>query len=103
MFGKNIRELRQERGLTQAELARKIGVTQGSVYFWEKEINEPTAGCLIKMADVFGVSIDEILSYECKTGIEFTDRSVEMLKLFKKLSKKQQQLLLTTAKEFLNC
>lgn len=64
MFGKNIKELRIEKNMSQKMLADKIGVTQGAVYFWEKEINEPTVGYIVKLATVFGVSIDELLSYE---------------------------------------
>ena len=60
MFGKNLKELRTEKGYTQAELAKEIGVSQGAIYFWEKEINEPTAGYLVKLADIFGVSVDEL-------------------------------------------
>ena len=55
MLGKNIKELRKERGYTQARLAKEIGVTQGAVYFGEKEINEPTAEYLVKLAKIFGV------------------------------------------------
>ena len=51
MFGKNLKELRTEKGYTQAELAKEIGVSQGAIYFWEKEINEPTAGYLVKLAE----------------------------------------------------
>jgi len=37
MFGNNIKELRKEKGLTQTQLAQAVGVTQGAIYFWEKD------------------------------------------------------------------
>ncbi len=101
MFGKNIRELREDRGLSQKQLAEKIGVTQGAIYFWEKEINEPTAGCLIRLAEFFSVSVDELLSFDANTKGKDVGSAVEILGLFNRLSKDKQQLLIETAKAFL--
>ena len=102
MFGKNIKELRIEKNMSQKMLADKIGVSQGAVYFWEKEINEPTVGFLVKLATVFDVSIDDLLSYEVdKEKVENTKR-VEMMALFDKLSEGQQNLFISLAKELLN-
>ena len=102
MFGKNIKELRTEKNMSQKMLAEKIGVTQGAVYFWEKEINEPSAGYIVKLAKVFGVSVDDLLSYEVqKDNIENTKRT-EMMSKFDKLSETQQSLLISIAKELLN-
>ena len=96
-----IKRLRENKALTQAELAEKIGVTQGAVYFWEKGINEPTAGYLMKMASLFGVSVDELLSFECEKRGERTTKEVEMARVFEKLNETQQDVVLSTAKEFL--
>ena len=102
MFGKNIKDLRVEKNMSQKKLAEKIGATQGAVYFWEKEINEPTVGYVIKMADLFGVSIDELLSYEAKKENKENTRRVEMMAIFDKLTDTQQSILITIAKELLN-
>lgn len=103
MFGKNIKELRIEKNMSQKALAEKIGVTQGAVYFWEKEINEPTVGYIVKLATVFGVSIDDLLSYEVqKDNSKENTKRVEMMSMFDKLSETQQTLLISTAKELLN-
>lgn len=100
MFGKNLKELRTEKGYTQAELAKEIGVSQGAIYFWEKEINEPTAGYLVKLADIFGVSVDELLSFECeKNGA--SPKTAEIASLFNRLSENQQNIILGAVKEML--
>ena len=101
MLSSNIKELRLERGFTQAELAEKIGVTQGAVYFWEKGINEPTAGYLVKMAKLFSVSVDDLLSFKIENTIEESSSLSEINRLFLRLSKAQQEVLIKTAKEFL--
>ncbi len=101
MLNKNIRELRIENGLTQAQLAEKIGVTQGAIYFWEKGINEPTAGYVVKLARFFGVSADELLSYSCDDKSKGSLKLAEMTGCFLKLSPSQQDIIITVTKEFL--
>ena len=103
MLSNNIKEFRTEKGWTQAQLAEKIGVTQGAVYFWEKGINEPTAGYLIKLARLFSISVDELLSFEYnKTEETSGSKTEEMNRLFGKMSDKQQEILISLAKEITN-
>ena len=59
-MGKTIRELRQERGWTQFELALKVGVRPQAVYYWEHGRRLPLVPQLRKLAAVFGVPSDEI-------------------------------------------
>lgn len=56
-----IKELREKMGITQKDLAKKLGITATSLYRYEYGINEPNIALLIKMADVFGTSVDEIV------------------------------------------
>lgn len=60
-IGEIIKELRTERGLSQAALAREIGVSQKAVDYWERGINEPKASYILALAEFFGVSSDELL------------------------------------------
>ncbi|MBQ0099317.1 MAG: helix-turn-helix transcriptional regulator, partial [Firmicutes bacterium] len=96
-----IKELRIEKGLTQGQLAKEIGVTQGAIYFWEKEINEPTAGYLVKLATFFGVSLDDLLSIESEEVKKSSTKTTEMISVFSKLTEKQREILLNNAKEML--
>lgn len=57
-------ELRKERALSQAKLAKEIGVTQKAIDFWEKGINEPKASYIVKLAYFFNVTADYILGIE---------------------------------------
>ena len=57
---KTIRELREEAGMTQLELAVRVGVTPSAVYNWERGRNEPKATQLRSLARVFGVPMEEI-------------------------------------------
>ncbi len=57
---KTIRELRRAAGMTQLELAVRVGVTPVTVYNWERGRYEPKASQLRALAHVFGVSMDPI-------------------------------------------
>ena len=57
--GEKIKELRTEKGLTQMQLGKMIGVSQKAVDYWERSVNEPKASYIIALVKVFGVSFDE--------------------------------------------
>ena len=61
MFGKRIRKLRLEQNLKQKDLAAKLGISTSSVGMCERELRQPDAEILKKIADFFNVSIDYIL------------------------------------------
>ena len=57
----NIRRLRKRAGLTQAELSRRCNISQGALSGYETGKYEPDNTTLLRMADIFNVSVDEIL------------------------------------------
>ena len=59
--GKTIKELRKSRGLTQEELAEKIGVTAQAISKWENEGGMPDISQIVPLAHAFGVSTDVLL------------------------------------------
>ena len=61
MISDNIKRLRENMGLSQAALARKLGVTRASVNAWEMELSSPTAAYLVEMARLFHTTTDDIL------------------------------------------
>lgn len=61
MIGNIIKELRTSKNMSQQELAKNIGVSQKAIDFWEREINEPKASYIVKLADFFEVSTDFLL------------------------------------------
>ncbi len=60
----NIYELRQELGISQQELAKRVGVSQKAIDFWEKGINEPKASYIVSLAKTFNVSADFLLGLD---------------------------------------
>lgn len=56
-----LRELRIKSGLTQNEIATKLGVSGQTILNWENGIYEPKISQLIQLADLFNVSIDYLV------------------------------------------
>lgn len=61
-IGKRIGLLRKEKGLTQEELASHMGVSPQAVSKWENDQTCPDISALPKLARLFGVTVDELLS-----------------------------------------
>lgn len=61
MFGKRLRMLRNEKGLTMQQMAEMLGITIGSWAKYERNEAEPSFDKLIKIADIFNVSVDLLL------------------------------------------
>ena len=61
ILGKRLRELREERGLTQKELSTQLNLNSVTYLHYEKEQREPPLSLLADMAKFFDVSVDYLL------------------------------------------
>ena len=61
MFSEKLRELRKKNGITQDQLAIKLGVSPGAVSMWETNERKPNIIMLKKIAFVFKCTTDELL------------------------------------------
>lgn len=60
-FGEKLKSERKNRGWSQEELAEKLFVSRQSVSKWENNQNYPSIEIIIKVSDLFGITIDELL------------------------------------------
>ncbi len=72
-FGEFLYQLRKEKGMTQAELADALGVTNKAVSKWETGEAMPETALLKPLARIFGVTVDELLDGERADGVPNTD------------------------------
>ncbi len=82
ILGSRIEEARKRSSLSQAELARKMGVTRASVVMWESGDKEPSTKHLRELAVTLGVSSDYLLGIDNSTVISIrnlTDEDVKLL------------------------
>ena len=68
MIEENIRRLRKNAKMSQEDLAEKLSVVRQTVSKWERGLSVPDAEMVIKMADLFGVPVSELLSMEQEHG-----------------------------------
>ena len=69
MISYRIRHLREQHNITQAELAKQLGITRSSVNAWEMELSSPTAAYLVEMALLFHTTTDDILGLDTSEQI----------------------------------
>lgn len=63
-FAERLKELRVERGLSQAQLAKAVGLSNGAIGFWELGKRVPNLDAVIDLAKFFNVSLDYIAGLE---------------------------------------
>lgn len=79
-LGKKIRRYRDGLGLTQAELASKLGLTYSSVSQWESGRAVPRTPVIRQLADLFGTTVSELMGEEADaSAIKGTSRMVPLL------------------------
>jgi transcriptional regulator with XRE-family HTH domain len=66
-LGKRIMQYRKNKGLTQDKLAEALGVTPQAVSKWENDQSCPDISTLPKLAEIFGITTDELLGHETQT------------------------------------
>ena len=66
-FGTMIATMRKENGMTQLELAEKMGVTDKAVSKWERDLSFPDINSIPKLADIFNVTVDELMQEKADT------------------------------------
>ena len=76
IIAKNIQKLRQEKGMTQVELAEKLNYSDKSISKWERGESLPDIGVLKKVADLFEVTLDYLVEEE-HSGKPVTKELVE--------------------------
>ena len=66
-LGMMISTLRKEKGMTQLELAEKMGVTDKAVSKWERDLSFPDINSIPKLAEIFEVSVDDLMQIKTDT------------------------------------
>jgi transcriptional regulator with XRE-family HTH domain len=77
MTAETIKQLREARGWTQAELARRLNISRNGVNTWEQGLSMPSPHFLVELAKIFSVSTDFLLGVESLHTINVSDLSVK--------------------------
>ena len=72
-----IKYLRDRYGMTQSDLAKRLGVSRNAVNLWEMSISSPSIANLIEMSKIFDVNVDYLISTTDKITVDITDLKPE--------------------------
>lgn len=95
-FGRNLERIRKEKKISQTRLGQELGLTQQMISSYEKGASSPNVEILIKVADYFQLSIDELVGYSVEHQYRSTTET-RFLQYFKGLNAKDQEKCITIA------
>ena len=75
-FGSMIATLRKKHGMTQLELAERIGVTDKAVSKWERDLCFPDISSIPKLAEIFNITVDELMQGKTDIKKDKTDNRI---------------------------
>ena len=103
-IGENIKSLREKHGMSQSELAAKIGKSREAISQYEHGHTIPRMGVIEDMASVFGVKKSAIIESRMEYGTIslWTDDEHELVELFRKMNNKAQRALLAGMREYVS-
>lgn len=81
MIADKIKYLREEKKITQADLAKTLGITRSSVNAWEMGISVPSTQYIVELANIFKVSTDFLLGRNTSANISTEGLSDSDIKL----------------------
>lgn len=83
-LGMMISSLRKSQEMTQLELAEQMGVTDKAVSKWERDISCPDVNSLPKLAEILGVSVDELMQSKTKEKVQEQSSVAETIQVILK-------------------
>ena len=78
-MGEMIATLRKENNMTQLQLAEKMGVTDKAVSKWERDLSCPDIDSIPRLAEIFGISVDELMQVKERGKEENTAENITKL------------------------
>ena len=84
-FGLRLQQLRQERGMTQGELARRLGLSKETVYRYEHNLQDPSLKTAVRLAVLLRTSLDYLTGLDDAYTIRLSNLTMEeryVLELF---------------------
>lgn len=74
-FSQRLKQLRKDKHLTQAQVAQLVGVTPSMISSYETDIRLPSYEVMVRLADVFGVTVDYLLCRQNKRFLDISELS----------------------------
>lgn len=91
MFHENLKTMRKAKGLTQEELSIRLNVVRQTISKWEKGLSVPDADLLIKLAEVFEISVSELLGAKIETESNVNEIAEQLARINEQLAIKNRR------------
>ena len=91
--------LRTSANLTQKEIASRLGVERSTYVKYERGNSDPPSSTLVRLADMFGVSVDYLLAHDTPSAgpaFEIAPSEIDLIKRFRSLPADSQAFVLRT-------
>lgn len=99
-FGENLKRIREERKLSQQELALRARLGTKTIEKYESDLQIPDTQTILKLSTVLDIPASELMEREVKGHHTPSGVDAEMEQLIKELGPKRTKLILRKAKEF---
>ena len=93
IISKNIALLRQRKGITQAELGELLCYSDKAISKWERGESLPDIGVLVKLSEIFGVTLDYLVSENHGAAGDVAAENEEIIRLERKASKRKHVVI----------
>lgn len=80
-IGEKLKAARLSCGMTQQEVANKIGRKQPIIGHWETGYSQPDANTLFTLCDIFGTTVDEVFGFK-KKDIDISKKDIDMIEKY---------------------
>lgn len=81
-----IKTMREKHGMTQSQLAKRLGISRNAVNSWEMSLSTPSSIYLVELSKIFGVSTDYLLSLDSDLKIDISDLNEQEQEIVLKLA-----------------
>lgn len=92
---KNLKKIRNESGISQQQLADVIGVSQQSINKYENQGVEPDIATLIKIADYFSISVDNLIGHTVpdSVSVAVTEEEYRLVRNYRTLNMIEKEIV----------
>ena len=104
-LGQRIIDARERAGISQAQLADKLGTSQPAIAYWERRATNLRSDVIAKLSQILGVSADELLGTQPtrqKKAVQPLGKARQVFDRVSKLPRRQQQKVIEMAEGFLS-
>ncbi len=91
MFSENLKALRKQKGMSQETLAQQLHVVRQTISKWEKNLSVPDADMLIRIAELFEVSVSDLLGEQINREPEMNQVAAQLALLNEQLANRARR------------